>query len=536
MLQAHYHTLQGVHLKDLFGQDPDRFNRFSIRLNGLFLDYSKNIITDETIKLLVGLAKELRLEEAIESMFTGEPINVTENRSVLHVALRDLSCQALHVGGVNVMEGIHKVLDHMAVFSEQVRSGEWKGYTGKPVTDIVNIGIGGSDLGPKMVCDALTGYGHASLTMHFVSNVHGAHIHETLNTCDPQTTLFMIASKTFTTQETLANAHTARAWFLNHAGDQSHIAKHFVALSTHKQAVVQFGIDPANMFEFWDFVGGRYSLWSAIGLPIACYIGFDRFKELLQGAHEMDKHFRNEPFESNIPVIMGLLGIWYANFFNAPTEGIFPYNQYLKSLPAYLQQSHMESNGKYVDRNGQTVNYTTAPILWGEPGTNGQHAFFQLLHQGTQMIPSTFIAAMEPLDNIGDHQRLLLSNFIAQTEALMCGKTPDKVRAELTQKGLNDDEINRLLPFKVFQGNKPTHSILLDKLTPRTLGSLIAMYEHKIFVQGVIWNVFSFDQWGVELGKVLSQKIMKQLGEKDEITDHDASTNGLINLLNQQLQ
>lgn len=535
LLDSHYQSLQNIHLKELFKEDPDRFNRYSIRLNGLFLDYSKNIVTDETLKLLISLAHEQRLKEAIESMFNGEPINVTENRSVLHVSLRDLSCRTLVVDGVNVMDEIHQVLDHMAVFSGQVRSGEWKGYTGKPINHIVNIGIGGSDLGPKMVCEALASFGHDSLTMHFVSNVDGAHIHETLKKCDPETTLFMIASKTFTTQETLANAHTAREWFLKHAGDASHIKQHFVALSTNEKAVAQFGIDTANMFAFWDFVGGRYSLWSAIGLPIACYIGFDRFKELLEGAHEMDRHFRTEPFETNIPVIIGLIGVWYANFFHAPTEGVFPYNQYLKFLPSYLQQSHMESNGKSVDRNGQPVAYPTSPVLWGEPGTNGQHAFFQLIHQGTHLIPSTFIAAIEPADRLGDHQRMLLSNCLAQTKALMCGKTADEVRDELMKKGLNETEINRILPYKVFKGNKPTHTILLDKLTPRTLGGLLAMYEHKIFVQGVIWNVFSFDQWGVELGKVLSNTILGQLGTPEEVLNHDASTCGLINLINKRL-
>lgn len=531
-LTDHVNTIKSLHMRDLFAEDPGRFDRFTLEQNGLFFDYSKNLITDETVRLLIELARETGLADAVESMFQGDPINETEHRSVLHVALRDSSGDHLNVDGIDIMEDIRRVLDQMAVFSEKIRSGEWTGYTGKPISDIVNIGIGGSDLGPRMVCEALTGFGHDSLTMHFVSNVDGAHMDETLKRCNPETTLFMIASKTFTTQETLANAHTARDWFLESARDKAFIARHFIALSSHEQAVSEFGIDTANMFAFWDFVGGRYSLWSAIGLPIACYIGFDGFRELLDGAHEMDRHFRNEPFETNIPVILGLLGIWYANFFDAPTEAILPYNQYLDHLPAYLQQNHMESNGKAMDRNGHPVDYPTSPVVWGSTGTNGQHAYFQLIHQGTQMIPATFIAAIEPLRIMGDHHRLLLSNFIAQTQALMRGKTPGEVREELTQKGLSSEEIEPLLPFKVFAGNKPSQSILLDKLSPRTLGQLIAMFEHKIFVQGVIWNIYSFDQWGVELGKELSKTVLPDLGSATPSGKHDASTCGLINRIN----
>ncbi|MBU1168546.1 MAG: glucose-6-phosphate isomerase [Proteobacteria bacterium] len=531
-LEHHYKKIQAVHMRHLFENDSQRFKKFSIPLKGLFFDYSKNIIDDETIKLFVELAEEIQLKAAIDSMFSGEKINETENRSVLHIALRNFSNTSICVDGKNVMEDIHAVLAIMKEFSEKIRRREWKGYTGENIKDIVNIGIGGSDLGPKMVCEALKFYAHDSLNIHFISNIDGAHLSETLKNLDPRTTLFMIASKSFTTHETITNAYSAREWFLRSARDDRHIAKHFVALSTNEAEVTTFGIDKKNMFKFWDFVGGRYSLWSAIGLPIACYIGFDNFRELLEGAHDMDEHFQAAPFDQNIPVILGLLGIWYTNFFKAETEAIFPYNQYLHRLPAYLQQANMESNGKCVDRNGNTVSYPTCPIVWGEPGTNGQHAFFQLLHQGTPLIPATLIASVEPLNHVGNHHHILLSNFLAQSEALMRGRDAHEVRDDLQSKGMDEQAINKILPYKVFKGNKPSNSILLDRLTPRTLGNLIAMYEHKIFVQGVIWNIFSFDQWGVELGKQLSQKILDQLDSGGHANGHDASTNGLINLIN----
>ncbi|HBH61283.1 MAG TPA: glucose-6-phosphate isomerase [Nitrospiraceae bacterium] len=530
-LQIHSHAMKGQHMRDMFRSAPDRFPKFTLSFEDILVDYSKNIINDDTIGMLLELAREVNVSDAIEKMFSGDKINETEHRAVLHTALRNRSGSPVYMDGKDVMPGVHAVLDQMKVFSNHVISGEWKGYSGKPITDIVNIGIGGSDLGPVMVTEALKPYAQPNLSVHFVSNIDGTHIVETLKKLSPETTLFMIASKTFTTQETMTNAHTARNWFLDSARHNTYIKKHFVALSTNKDEVVTFGIDPANMFVFWDWVGGRYSLWSAIGLSIACYIGFDKFTAFLEGAHAMDRHFRETPFDKNIPVILALIGIWYSNFFGAQTEAILPYDQYLHRFPAYFQQAYMESNGKYIDRFGDDVQYETGQIIWGEPGTNGQHSFYQLIHQGTKIIPCDFIAPAISCNPTGEHHNILLSNFFAQTEALMRGKPEGEVVEELKASGKSDEEINVLAPFKVFQGNKPTNSILIKKLTPRTLGSLIAMYEHKIFVQGVIWNIYSFDQWGVELGKQLAQKILPELGDDSPVTSHDSSTNGLINAL-----
>jgi glucose-6-phosphate isomerase len=527
-LADHFIDITSINLKDLFKADSQRFNKFSIKFNDILLDYSKNRITDETVALLIQLAKECRVKEATEAMFSGERINVTENRPVLHIALRNRSNKPIYVDGKDVMKDVNRVLQQMKTFSEAVISGEWKGFTGKAITDVVNIGIGGSDLGPVMVTEALRPYKN-HLNMHFVSNVDGTHIAETLKQLSPETTLFLIASKTFTTQETMANAHSARDWFLAGGGKEADVAKHFAALSTNTEGVSKFGIDTKNMFEFWDWVGGRYSLWSAIGLSIVLSIGFDNFVELLTGAHQVDQHFLNTEFEENIPVILALVGIWYNNFFDAETEAILPYDQYMHRFAAYFQQGDMESNGKHVDRNGNSVDYSTGPIIWGEPGTNGQHAFYQLIHQGTKLIPCDFIAPAQTHNPLGEHHPMLLSNFFAQTEALMNGKTIDEVKAELKASGKSDAEIEKLAPFKEFDGNRPTNSILIQKITPRTLGSLIAMYEHKIFVQGIIWNIYSFDQWGVELGKQLAGKILPELKNNDEITSHDSSTNGLIN-------
>lgn len=528
-LASHFQQMQSVHMKELFAEDKQRFDQFSIQFDDILVDFSKNIMRKETLALLRQLAKEAKLKEAIEAMFTGEQINQTEGRAVLHVALRNRSNTPVKVDGEDVMPEVKAVLDKMQKFSNQITKGEWKGYTGKSITDIVNIGIGGSDLGPVMVTEALKAYKQPIIDVHFVSNVDGTHIAETLKELNPETTLFIIASKTFTTQETMTNAQTAKDWFLKKAGDQQAVKKHFVALSTNQEEVSKFGIDTQNMFEFWDWVGGRYSLWSAIGLSIACYIGFDNFIQLLEGAHVMDQHFRDTPFEKNIPMTLALIGIWYNNFFNAQSEAILPYDQYMHRFPAYFQQGNMESNGKYVDRNGNPVNYQTGPIIWGEPGTNGQHAFYQLIHQGTKLIPCDFLAPAVSHNPIGDHHPKLLANFFAQTEALMKGKSQEEVVQELHGQGMSEEEIKKLAPFKIFQGNKPTNSILFQKLTPKTLGSLIAMYEHKIFVQGIIWNIFSFDQWGVELGKQLAKKILPELEGEKEVTSHDASTNGLIN-------
>jgi len=528
-LADHYEMMKDIHMKHLFADDPERFKRFSIRFNDILVDYSKNRISGKTLRLLIGLAHEVDLKDAIDKMFSGARINKTENRAVLHIALRNRKNSPIYVDGKDVMPEVNAVLERIKVFSSKVISGEWKGFTQKKVTDIVNIGIGGSDLGPVMVTECLKYHAIEDLSVHFVSNVDGTDITETLRRLDPETTLFMIASKTFKTQETMTNAFSARDWFLNCAKDQIHIAKHFVAISTNKNEVEAFGIDRDNMFEFWDWVGGRYSLWSAIGLSIACYIGDENFSGLLEGAFEMDRHFHKAPFEENIPVILALIGIWYNNFFGAQTEAILPYDQYMHRFPAYFQQADMESNGKSVGRNGRRIDYQTGPIIWGEPGTNGQHAFYQLIHQGTKLIPADFLAPAISYNQIGDHHSILLSNFFAQTEALLNGKTETEVVNELKKDGKGDEEIQKLLPHKIFKGNRPTNSILFRKLTPRVLGSLIAMYEHKIFVQGVIWNIFSFDQWGVELGKQLAKKILPELKDDRPVISHDSSTNGLIN-------
>jgi len=528
-LSDHYKKMKSLKINETFIDDPDRFKKFSVLFNDILLDYSKNIITKETMLLLTELAEEVHLKKSIEAMFSGKKINQTEDRAVLHTALRNRTDEPVMYSGKDVIPDIRKVLVQMKNFSENIISGSWKGYTGKVVTDIVNIGIGGSDLGPVMVTEALKPYKKEHINSHFVSNVDGTHISETLKYIDPETTLFMIASKTFTTQETMTNAHTARSWFLDSAKDDIHIKKHFIAISTNKDLVEDFGIDTANMFHFWDWVGGRYSLWSAIGLSVACSIGFENFEELLIGAFQMDVHFREASYKENIPVILALVGIWYNNFFSAETEAILPYDQYMHRFPAYFQQGNMESNGKSVDRNGHAVSWQTGPVIWGEPGTNGQHAFYQLIHQGTKLIPCDFLAPAISHNPVGDHHKILLSNFFAQTEALMNGKTANEVRNELEKEGRSEEEIKELLPFKVFQGNKPTNSIIFKKLTPRILGSLIAMYEHKIFVQGIIWNIFSFDQWGVELGKQLAKKILPELENKEPVKAHDPSTNGLIN-------
>ncbi|GAA4091797.1 glucose-6-phosphate isomerase [Mucilaginibacter panaciglaebae] len=527
-LADHYIDIVSQSLKSLFDADNERFDKFSIRFEEILLDYSKNRITDETIALLIQLAKECRLNDAIKAMFSGEVINATEGRPVLHVALRNQSNTPILVDGKDVMPDVNRVLNQMKDFSEAIISGSWKGYTGKAITDVVNIGIGGSDLGPVMVTEALKHYKN-HLNMHFVSNVDATHIVETLKGLNAETTLFLIASKTFTTQETMANAHSARDWFIKSGGKDQDVAKHFAALSTNTEGVSKFGIDTKNMFEFWDWVGGRYSLWSAIGLSIALSVGFDNFTELLGGAHAMDNHFKSAELNENLPAILALVGIWYNNFFDAETNAILPYDQYMHRFAAYFQQGDMESNGKHVDRNGKHVEYSTGPIIWGEPGTNGQHAFYQLIHQGTKLIPCDFIAPAQSHNPLGEHHAMLLSNFFAQTEALMNGKTHEEVVAELQKAGKSPAEIEKLAPFKEFEGNRPTNSILVKMITPRTLGSLIAMYEHKIFVQGIIWNIYSFDQWGVELGKQLAGKILPELKNNDEITSHDSSTNGLIN-------
>ena len=528
-LQKHFDEMKDVTIADLFAKDGDRFSKFSATFDDqMLVDYSKNRITEETLAKLQDLAKECDLAGAIKSMFSGEKINRTENRAVLHVALRNRSNTPILVDGKDVMPEVNAVLEKMKTFSEAIISGEWKGYTGKAITDVVNIGIGGSDLGPYMVTEALRPYKN-HLNMHFVSNVDGTHIAEVLKKVNPETTLFLVASKTFTTQETMTNAHSARDWFLKAAGDEKHVAKHFAALSTNAKAVGELGIDTANMFEFWDWVGGRYSLWSAIGLSIVLSIGFDNFVELLSGAHAMDKHFSTTPAEKNLPVLLALIGIWYNNFFGAETEAILPYDQYMHRFAAYFQQGNMESNGKYVDRNGKVVDYQTGPIIWGEPGTNGQHAFYQLIHQGTKMVPCDFIAPAITHNPLSDHHQKLLSNFFAQTEALAFGKSREVVEQEYRDQGKDPATLDYVVPFKVFEGNRPTNSILLREITPFSLGALIALYEHKIFTQGVILNIFTFDQWGVELGKQLANRILPELKDDKEISSHDSSTNGLIN-------
>lgn len=528
-LSNHYEVMKSTHMRDLFALFPDRFEKFSLEFEDILIDYSKNIITEESLALLLSLADECELADSIIAMFAGGIINQTEKRAVLHTALRNRSNRPIHVGGKNIMEDVNDVLGKMKAFADRLHSGEMIGFTGKPISSIVNIGIGGSDLGPVMVTEALKPYWKEGIEVHFVSNVDGTHISEVLKKVSPENTLFMIASKTFTTQETMTNARTARQWFLRTAIDETFIKDHFIALSTNQKEVEAFGIDPKNMFGFWDWVGGRYSLWSAIGLSIACTIGYDNFQSLLEGAHAMDEHFRSSPFEENAPVLLALIGIWYNNFFGAETEAILPYDQYMHRFPAYFQQGNMESNGKYVGRDGKELSYETGPIIWGEPGTNGQHAFYQLIHQGSKLIPADFLAPVNSHNPIGDHHPKLLANFFAQTEALMMGKKEKIVREELEDSGKSQEEIDFLTPFKVFKGNKPTNSILFRSLTPRTLGSLIALYEHKIFVQGAIWNIFSFDQWGVELGKQLAKKILPELEHNEQVNTHDASTNGLIN-------
>ncbi|HEY8074427.1 MAG TPA: glucose-6-phosphate isomerase [Labilithrix sp.] len=531
-LLEHKKSIASVTMRDLFAKDPERFSRMSNEACGVFVDYSKHRATDETMKLLFALAKQADVAGWRDKMFAGEKINGTEGRAVLHVALRNRSNRPILVDGKDVMPEVNAVLAKMRDFTDRLRSGAWKGHTGKTITDVVNIGIGGSDLGPVMVTEALRPYWKADMRAHFVSNVDATHIAEIFKKVDPERTLFIVASKTFTTQETLTNAKTARAWLLEKLGaGNDAVAKHFVALSTNAKEVSAFGIDTANMFEFWDWVGGRYSFWSAIGLPIACVIGMDNFEQILAGGHEMDEHFRSAPLEKNLPVAMGMLGVWYNDFFGAETQAILPYDQYLHRFAAYFQQGDMESNGKSVDRQGNRItDYSTGPIIWGEPGTNGQHAFYQLIHQGTRIIPCDFLAPVETHNPLGKHHEILLANFFAQTEALMKGKTPDEARAELEAQKLPKEKLDALVPHKTFPGNRPTTSILVQKITPKTLGSLVAMYEHKIFTQGIVWNIYSFDQWGVELGKQLASKILPELEGAATVSSHDASTNGLINL------
>lgn len=526
-LAAHQKQLETTTMRELFAKDPERFNKFSIEFGGILYDFSKNRITEETLDLLVSLAEQAKVKEMAEAMFTGEKINVTERRAVLHTALRNRSNNPVYVDGKDVMPDVNRVLAKMKDFCARVRSGEWKGYTGKAITDVVNIGIGGSDLGPCMVCEALAPY-QSILTPHFVSNVDGTHIVETVKKLNPETTLFIVASKTFTTQETMTNAHSAKKWLLDALKDEKAVASHFVALSTNREEVEKFGVDPNNMFEFWNWVGGRYSLWSAIGLSIALAVGFENFEELLAGAHEADVYFRTTPYKQNIPVLMALLGVWYNNFWNAETQAILPYDQYMRRFAAYLQQGDMESNGKGVDREGNRVDYSTGQIVWGEPGTNGQHAFYQLIHQGTKLIPCDFLMPVQTHNPIGDHHQKLVANFIAQTEALMKGKTEEEAYQELLKSGLDDAEAKRLAPSKVFTGNRPTSSFFFTKLTPRMLGKLISFYEMKIFVQGVVWNVNSFDQMGVELGKQLAKAVLPELVSSNPTTSHDASTNALV--------
>ena len=532
-LCAHQKEIATLHMRDFFAADPKRFEHYSLHFGDILFDYSKHRINDETLPLLFQMAREAKIEQWRVAMFNGEKINITENRAVLHTALRNRSNTPVIVDGKDVMPDINAVLAQMREFSENVRKGTWLGFTGKRITDIVNIGIGGSDLGPVMVCDALKPYASPELNIHFVSNIDGAHLMRALEKCKPETTLFIVASKTFTTQETMTNAMSARTWFLDSAKDSKHVAKHFVALSTNAKAVADFGIDTANMFAFWDWVGGRYSLWSAIGLSIALYVGMDNFESLLEGAHEMDNHFKTAPLEQNMPVILALIGVWYNNFFHVDTNAILPYDQGLARFPAYMQQADMESNGKFICRDGSRVKYKTGPVIWGEAGTNGQHAFYQLIHQGTQIVPADFLMPVHSHYAIGKHgyahHKILLANFLAQTQSLMLGKTKDEARVELEKQGLTGDELEKLLPHKVFEGNRPTTSILFDKLTPNTLGKLIALYEHKIFVQGILWDINSFDQWGVEYGKQIAQQILPQLTSEGKVTNYDSSTNGLIN-------
>ena len=528
-LQAHQQTIANTHMRDLFSADPKRFEKFSTLFNDIYFDFSKHRITAETMDLLINLAKETNVPGWTKKMFNGEIINATENRAALHTALRNRSNRSVMLDGKDVMPGVNATLERMRKFSDSVRNGEWKGFSGKTITDVVNIGIGGSDLGPAMVTEALLDYHCPNISFHFVSNIDSTQLFEINRHLNPETTLFIIASKTFTTQETMTNARSAREWFMSVAKDENAIKRHFIAISTNSNDVSKFGISPELMFEFWDWVGGRYSLWSAIGLTIVIAIGMKHFEELLQGAHEMDEHFRSAPLEKNLPVIMAMLGVWYNNFLGAATHAIIPYDQYLRRLPAYIRQLDMESNGKRVDREGHTVDYATGPIIWGELGSNGQHAFFQLIHQSERLIPADYIAMIENKHPIGEHQTILLANFFAQTEALMRGKNAKEVNEELIAEGLNKKQIDQLLPHKIFPGNKPSSSIILQKLDPKTLGSLVAFYEHKVFVQGIVWNINSFDQWGVELGKQLAKAIQPELSGTNPITSHDCSTNSLIN-------
>ncbi|HEY8353449.1 MAG TPA: glucose-6-phosphate isomerase [Methylophilaceae bacterium] len=535
-LIEHQKEIYPLHMRDMFDKEPDRFRRYSLNVGDMLLDYSKNRITDKTLSLLFQLARDMDVEGMRDRMFAGEKINFTENRAVLHTALRNRSNTPVYVDGKDVMPDVNRVLAQMREFTERVRSGRWTGFTGKRITDIVNIGIGGSDLGPLMACNALKPYASPDLNVHFVANVDGAHLARTLEVCNPETTLFIVASKTFTTQETMTNAHSARAWFLNHANGQEDVAKHFVAISTNAEEVKKFGIDTSNMFEFWDWVGGRYSLWSAIGLSIALYIGMDNFEDMLAGGHEMDNHFRTAPLERNMPVIMALIGIWYNNFFGTETHAILPYDQGLSRFTAYLQQADMESNGKFVNREGKKIDYSSGPIVWGEAGTNGQHAFYQLIHQGNKLVPCDFLMPIKSHYQVGtngdEHHKILLANLLAQTKALMQGKTPQEVKREMEEQGISDEEIRLVLPHRVFGGNRPTNTILFEKLTPHTLGKLIALYEHKIFVQGVIWHINSFDQWGVEFGKQLARGILPQLLDPESpVVAFDCSTNGLIDYI-----
>ncbi len=528
-LNDHYDKVKSLKLKSLFASDPQRFDKYTIKRGDLLLDYSKNRITSETIELLIALAQEMNLNDAIHQMFSGALINITENRAVLHTALRNRSGSSVYVNGEDVIPEVKKVLAQMKYFCEKVHTGYWKGYTGQRIKYIVNLGIGGSDLGPVMVTEALKPYWKEGMEIFFVSNVDGTHIAETFKKINAEETLFIIASKSFTTQETMRNAHSARTWFLEQGGTEKDIKKHFIALSTNTEAVEAFGIDPENMFEFWSWVGGRFSLSSAIGMSIALIIGFDNFEKLLDGLFEMDTHFRTETLDKNMPVLLALIGIWYNNFFGAHSETILPYDQYMHRFAAHFQQVNMESNGKSVDRNGEKVDYQTGPIIWGEPGTNGQHAFYQLIHQGTRLVPCDFIAPAQSHNPLHDHHPILLSNYFAQTEALMNGKTREEVIEEFQKKEIPEEKYLPIVPFKVFEGNRPSNSILIKKLDPFTLGQLIALYEHKIFVQGYIWNIYSFDQWGVQLGKELAKKILPELSSQEEISAHDSSTNGLIN-------
>ncbi len=528
-LEAHFAQIKDVHMRDMFEQDKDRFKKFSTQMDDILLDFSKNRIDDETFSLLCDLARDIDVQKWRDDMFSGEPINISEFRPVLHTALRNRSNTPVYVDGENVMPRINRVLAQIRYFTERVRGGHLRGYSGQLITDVVNIGIGGSDLGPHVVCDSMKPFAQRGMNVHFVSNVDPTHLTEILKFVEPESTLFIVSSKTFGTQETMLNAQSARQWFVEVTGNEKAVARHFVAVTANKQAAAAFGILEENMFEFWDWVGGRYSLWSAIGLPIALYLGMERFEELLEGAHAMDMHFRSAPIEKNMPIILALLGVWYNNFFDAQSHAVMAYNQYLRRLPAFLQQLDMESNGKTIDRAGKRVDYLTGPIIWGETGSNCQHAFFQLLHQGTKPVPADFLIPARSKNPLGEQHCVLLANYFAQTRALMKGKTEAQARAELEAAGYSEDVIKDVLPHKIFEGNKPTNSIIFESLDPRTLGALLAMYEHKVFVQGVIWDINSFDQWGVEYGKQLASDIQEELRNRQQTSAYDDSTNNLIN-------